>query len=222
MWIEAHIARDDVALDVRDLVAIDAETGVALRPHAAARWAWFDSLSIYTIWSRNRAAGPYDDSEFDWQPEGALLVRPHGDVRWIGINAAVCAFLDACAVATPLAEAFDAARKHDADLDTGTLLARLVEAGALGATGTAAQDRYGPMTMTSIDLPGTAASTGLRGAWNRCADQLSALIGPTLSALAARYAIAGIFFYSGRTKVEGFLTLTPGTFDRSRTSNRFR
>ncbi len=64
--------------------------------------------------------------------------------------------------------------------------------------------------MTTLEAPGDAATTGLRGTWNRCADALSALIGPSFLAIVARFAIAGIFFYSGRTKVEGFLTVTDG------------
>lgn len=50
-----------------------------------------------------------------------------------------------------------------------------------------------------------AAGGGLRAAWNRAADALERLIGHPLLALAARFAIAGIFFMSGRTKVEGWL-----------------
>jgi len=50
-------------------------------------------------------------------------------------------------------------------------------------------------------------STGLRAAWNRVADALERLIGHSVLALAARLAIAGIFFMSGRTKVEGWLTV---------------
>jgi putative oxidoreductase len=53
---------------------------------------------------------------------------------------------------------------------------------------------------------------GVRASWNRCADVLSRLIGDSILALAARFGIAGIFFMSGRTKVDGLLTLTPSTF----------
>ena len=61
------------------------------------------------------------------------------------------------------------------------------------------------MTMTTATTaPG---STGVRAAWNRFADALERWIGHPLLALAARFSIAGIFFMSGRTKVEGFLTL---------------
>lgn len=37
-------------------------------------------------------------------------------------------------------------------------------------------------------------------------------IGDSLLALVARLALAGIFFLSGRTKVDGLLTLTDGTY----------
>jgi putative oxidoreductase len=53
-----------------------------------------------------------------------------------------------------------------------------------------------------------APEAGVRSAWNRAADTLTALIPHGVLALSARFAIAGIFFYSGRTKVEGFLTVT--------------
>jgi putative oxidoreductase len=62
----------------------------------------------------------------------------------------------------------------------------------------------------------TASSThsdrGLRGAWNGLADLLARAISDSLLALAARFAVAGIFFQSGRTKVDGWLTLTDGTY----------
>jgi len=53
-----------------------------------------------------------------------------------------------------------------------------------------------------------AAPGGPRAAWNRVADALDRGIGHSLLALAARFAIAGIFFLSGRTKVEGWLTVS--------------
>lgn len=63
----------------------------------------------------------------------------------------------------------------------------------------------------------TAAATdpsagGMRGAWNRVADRMALIVGHGMIALAARVAIAAIFFLSGRTKVEGLLTLTQGTY----------
>lgn len=52
---------------------------------------------------------------------------------------------------------------------------------------------------------------GVRAAWNRAADLLSRAIGDSLLALGARLALAAIFFLSGRTKVEGLITVTEGT-----------
>jgi putative oxidoreductase len=62
--------------------------------------------------------------------------------------------------------------------------------------------------MTTATTSAPAARTGLRAAWNRIADALERWIGHSLLALAARFAIAGIFFMSGRTKVEGWLTVS--------------
>lgn len=55
-------------------------------------------------------------------------------------------------------------------------------------------------------------SANLRSAWNRIAEALSALIGHGLLALCARLALGAIFFLSGRTKVEGFLTVSEGAY----------
>lgn len=65
-----------------------------------------------------------------------------------------------------------------------------------------------PATSTASDAP----ATRLRGAWNRVADVLTSLISHGLLTLAARVAVAAIFFYSGRTKVEGFLTVKDSTY----------
>jgi putative oxidoreductase len=57
-----------------------------------------------------------------------------------------------------------------------------------------------------------AAAGGLRGTWNRSAEVLTALVSHGLLALAARVAVGAIFFFSGRTKVEGILTVTDGAY----------
>ncbi len=49
---------------------------------------------------------------------------------------------------------------------------------------------------------------GPRALYNRLAAMLSTLIGHDLLALAARFGIAGVFWLSGRTKVEGWLTIS--------------
>jgi putative oxidoreductase len=57
----------------------------------------------------------------------------------------------------------------------------------------------------------------LRGTWNRLADGLHRLISDSWLSLIARLAIAGVFLMSGRTKVEGFLTITDSTYELFRT-----
>jgi putative oxidoreductase len=59
---------------------------------------------------------------------------------------------------------------------------------------------------------GPAASAlptrGPRALYNRCADRLSRWIAHDLLALAARVGIAAVFWLSGRTKVEGWFTVS--------------
>lgn len=57
----------------------------------------------------------------------------------------------------------------------------------------------------------------VRGGWTRIADRLHLLITDSLLSLIARFAIAGVFLMSGRTKVEGFLTITDSTYELFRT-----
>lgn len=57
-----------------------------------------------------------------------------------------------------------------------------------------------------------APTEGLRGAWNRIADTLTAWISHGLLALTARLAVAAIFFLSGRTKVDGLLTVNDNAY----------
>jgi putative oxidoreductase len=56
------------------------------------------------------------------------------------------------------------------------------------------------------------AIEGIRGRWNRIADMLTNLISHTSLALINRIAVAAIFFLSGRTKVDGFLTINDSAY----------
>ncbi|MFJ3482977.1 DoxX family protein [Pseudomonas sp. NPDC090202] len=58
-----------------------------------------------------------------------------------------------------------------------------------------------------------APHRSLRQRWERLTDCLHTLINDSLLALIARFAIAGVFLMSGRTKVEGFLTITDSTYE---------
>ncbi|MFM0339867.1 DoxX family protein [Paraburkholderia fungorum] len=71
--------------------------------------------------------------------------------------------------------------------------------------------------MEAIQNTPPRARASLRGRWNSLAARLQDLIGNSLLSLVARFAIAAIFFMSGRTKVSGFLTLTPSAYELFRT-----
>jgi putative oxidoreductase len=52
-----------------------------------------------------------------------------------------------------------------------------------------------------------APARGVKACWNRCADRLTQIVPHDVLALSARVAVAAIFFLSGRTKVDGLLTV---------------
>ncbi len=64
--------------------------------------------------------------------------------------------------------------------------------------------------IASPSVPPSAAR--LRAAWNENADRLSGWVSHALLALCARFALGAIFFLSGRTKVDGFLTVSDGAY----------
>jgi putative oxidoreductase len=65
--------------------------------------------------------------------------------------------------------------------------------------------------------PRPFSDKSLRARWNSIAGAVESLIGHSFLALVARVSIAAIFFQSGRTKVEGFLTITESTYELFRT-----
>lgn len=136
LWTEAHAALDEAPLDPAALAgqAPEALAGMVLHPHPAARWRWFADQPIYTIWRRNRE-GLDDGSEIEWRGEGALLVRPREAVAWIALDAAGCAFMDACMAGRPLADAAAAALGMQQDIDLARLLSTLLDTGAFGRIG---------------------------------------------------------------------------------------
>jgi hypothetical protein len=133
-WTEAHVARDEQPVEGSDVASL-APRELALtrlRPIASARWACFDDQPIFTLWKRNRE-GYADLSDLDWHGEAALLVRPQDSVEWFEIDAAGCAFLDACAAGETVEQAAAAALAVDAKTDLSRLMASLLQAHALTA-----------------------------------------------------------------------------------------
>ena len=76
------------------------------------------------------------------------------------------------------------------------------------------------MPAPTIEVPSRTTAARVRDTWNRLADRLGALVGDGALALVARIAIAAIFLQSGRTKVEGFLTVTPSAIELFRSEYR--
>ena len=72
----------------------------------------------------------------------------------------------------------------------------------------------------SVSLPTVSGIATLRARWDALAERLGRLVSHDLLALAARVAIAAIFFLSGRTKVEGLLMVTPGAIELFRSEYR--
>ncbi len=66
--------------------------------------------------------------------------------------------------------------------------------------------------MTPANAMTDVPVTGIPGLWNRIADRLAACISHNIMALTARIAVAAIFFYSARTKVDGLLTVKDSTY----------
>lgn len=66
--------------------------------------------------------------------------------------------------------------------------------------------------MNDVTANENVFTEGIRGFWNRIADTLTNMINHTSLALINRFAIAGIFFFSGRTKVDGFLTVNDSAY----------
>ena len=132
LWSQSHGADDARAIDSARVAGLmpDELATLVLRPHPAARWAWFEGQPIYSIWARNREAATSAD-ELVWRSEGALLTRPSDAVRWCAISRAGCTFLDACADGLPLAEAAGQAQAADPESDLAATFATLLRAGAL-------------------------------------------------------------------------------------------
>jgi hypothetical protein len=137
LWIEAHAALDETAPGAAEVAQLSPGDFLhtVLRPHASARWAWFDAQPVYTIWRANRENTSLTD-KLDWRAEGALLLRTSGSVKWRAIGKGGCALLDACAAGARLGEALERALAVEADLDLTSLVAELFADGAFGAIAT--------------------------------------------------------------------------------------
>lgn len=131
-WRQSHASADAPSVDVQRLTqqGLQALEGLVLRPHPAARWAWFAHAPVYSLWTRNRESDVGHSSPLNWQAEGALLTRPHDQVQWQSLSHAGCRLLDACAQGRVLAQAVDQTLAMEPDADLAGLISQLILAGA--------------------------------------------------------------------------------------------
>jgi len=74
------------------------------------------------------------------------------------------------------------------------------------------------MKTTDNSLNNQASSEqGLRGLWNGTWRGVQRVVSGNVLLLGARVGIAAVFFLSGRTKVTGFMTLKPSTYELFKT-----
>lgn len=135
-WIEAHAAADKAHVTVSDLAAWPPRQleRARLHIHPSARWRWFTDEPAYTIWRVNREGMDLPE-HLDWHGEGALLVRPAGEVKWYPLSAGGCAFLDACASGHDVESAVTQALDREPDMDLGPCVSALFTAGAVAEIG---------------------------------------------------------------------------------------
>lgn len=68
------------------------------------------------------------------------------------------------------------------------------------------------MKYVTTDSTGAVSANRAHPFWNRIADTLTNLIGHTALALINRLGIAAVFFLSGRTKVDGIMTVNDSAY----------
>lgn len=131
LWLAAHTASDDRALDPDTLAALDPQAlgNVRLKPRASTRWAWSAAHPAFTLWKTNREGLAWSD-DTPWNGEGALFTRPEHAVESARVSEGACAFLSACASGLGLEASAHAALQTQPDLDVGATLAMLVSSSA--------------------------------------------------------------------------------------------
>ncbi|MFK7699287.1 DNA-binding domain-containing protein [Pseudomonas caspiana] len=134
LWIEAHGAVDQLALDVAAFAGIPPEllASVRLELRATSRWKWFSEQPIYTIWRCNREHIDVP-AELNWVGEGILISRIDGLIVWYALSIGECAFLDACAANLSLKHAAEYATQAQPELNLMRMLNRLIAANVFAA-----------------------------------------------------------------------------------------
>lgn len=130
-WTEAHFAADGAVLCAANVQALAPEQlqNLRVRLHPAARCGWFH-YSAVTLWICNRPpAVPPDSIEIDGGDEGALFVRPLGEVEMLPIDRDEYLFLANLAAGATLSAAAIAVLEENQAADVSAMLARFLNAG---------------------------------------------------------------------------------------------
>lgn len=131
MWTQAHVAADAVPLDFARWAAQDpgrlAAAPLQLAP--STHWHGDTALPVWDLWTTARAAD-IERFTLPWRGQAVLITRPVDEVLCCEIDAAGCAFLQACAQGLPLADAAEAALQAAPEADLQVLLSTLFAQGA--------------------------------------------------------------------------------------------
>jgi len=133
-WLMAFRAPDDAVLTLAALAGHTASdlASRCLVPRRGARWRWFETHPVYSLWRHGRDELAWHD-DIPWHGEGVLLIGSAAGVCHQPLEAGGCAFLEACAGGHCLDRASTMALQVQADLDFTDLLGRLLRAGVFVA-----------------------------------------------------------------------------------------
>jgi len=128
LWTETLFAGAAPSLPAEAFTALAPETlaQARVRLHPSVRFAAFDA-GLPGLWAAAREGR--DDLELSETAQGLLLSRPDASVAYRVIGPADCAFLAACRMGLPLAEAMGLAAEADRDADLQILFAALIADG---------------------------------------------------------------------------------------------
>ena len=127
LWTEALFAGEAPSLPAEAFSELAPETlaQARVRLHPSVRFAAFGA-GLPSLWAGAREGR--DDLELFEAAEGLLLSRPDALVAYRIIGPADCAFLAACRMGRPLAEAMGLAAEADPGADLQILFAALIDA----------------------------------------------------------------------------------------------
>ena len=189
-WTEAHLAQDAPAMNAHQAASLGlALTGTTARLLPSARLFWFD-WSAPSLWLAHR--DPHAGAELSWRPtpEGLLIHRPEDHVLMHRLSRAQWAFLDAGRRSASFA------------------------ASAMAAQAAPRRGCARPLRRTDrlrrLHVP-LSPEYAFMTALARLRRRFATAVPEWFLALLLRLGVAAPFFMSGRTKVEGWLTLSPST-----------